>query len=67
MINTYFSRIDLADRWGVTPNAIWNWQQRDQAFPKPVSVVQKGRVHIFALHDIQNYERLRKLGRHKEV
>jgi hypothetical protein len=64
MINTYFSRIDLAERWGVRPNTVWNWSKRDNEFPRPVSIVQQGRVHIYALADVQNYERLRSLGRY---
>ena len=64
MINTYFSRIDLAERWGVTPNCVWNWSKRDKEFPKPVSIVQKGRVHIYSLVDVQNYERTKGIGRH---
>ena len=52
----FFSKTDLALRWGVSKQLVLHWENRNSDFPSPVDTVGNGRTKIYALNDVLDYE-----------
>lgn len=62
MVKKYFSKTDLAKRWGVSPQVVYNWEQRYKDFPKPAIRVSNDHFFIYHLSDIEKYEKLKNIN-----
>ena len=61
-----FNKSDLGRRWGESRQNVNNRSKRHTDFPAPFSVVENGRMEVFALDDIIRYERGRGMTVYEE-
>lgn len=50
------SKSDMATRWNVSRQVVFNWENRHDDFPKPVMKVDNERMPLYSLDDVQKYE-----------
>lgn len=53
------SKIDIANRWGLSKQGVNNIANRHPDFPDPITIIADGRVPVYSLEDIQAYEKRR--------
>lgn len=57
----------MAKRWGVKKQTVKNWSIRHEDFPKPIeNFIDGDHFNYYTLHDVEEYERKRGLGKHSE-
>lgn len=59
----------MAQRWGKTPDFVYNRYRRDETFPEPLEGVVKGlkdKQMIFPFHEVVRYEKENNLMEVKE-
>jgi len=52
------SMVDIRTRWIYSRGAIWNLSQKPN-FPEPVATVSNGKIKLWTLAQIAEYEKLR--------
>ena len=69
LMKDYFGGLDvfplyttkaMAQRWGKTPDFVYNRYRRDETFPEPLEGVVKGlkdKQMIFPFYEVQRYEK----------
>lgn len=57
------SQADMAERWGLTLQAVQNRKDRHSDFPAPVCYVSRGKVALYLLPDVERYENARRLAK----
>jgi len=59
----------MAERWGKTPDDVYNMYRRDKTFPKPLEGVVKGlrkNQNVFPFYAVKEYEKENNLMEVKE-
>lgn len=62
MDQQYVSKADLAKRWGVSAQSINNWEKRYPGFPPEAFRVGNGRIPVYEMADVLEYEKRRNLN-----
>lgn len=56
-----FTKVDLADRWGVSRQVVNNWSNRREDFPAPLQYVSNNTIALYTYTSIKLYEEKRGL------
>lgn len=59
--STLLSQADMAERWGMTLQAVQNRKARHEDFPPAVTHVSRGKVALYYVYDVIEYEHHRGL------
>lgn len=54
------SKIDIANRWGLSRQNVNNLANRHSDFPEPSFYIANGKIPLYKLEDVEAYEKRRK-------